>query len=147
MGLVRPTNRFTRRYRELDADSTRTRDVDWVSGAAIWLRRRALEAIDGWDDHYFMYVEDVDLCWRLQGAGWGVAMADEAVVRHVVGASSEQQPYRMIIEHHRSLWRFARRSTRGAQRLALPLIGFALVVRAGFASVRRAILRRPPATH
>ena len=48
----------------------RPRDVDWVSGAAIWLRRSALDAIGGWDDGYFMYMEDVDLCWRLGRAGW-----------------------------------------------------------------------------
>ena len=76
-GLARacsgPTNPFTRRYRQLDADPATPRDVDWVSGAAIWLRRDALDAVGGWDDGYFMYVEDVDLCWRLGGAGWRVA--------------------------------------------------------------------------
>ncbi len=54
-GSVRPTNRFTRRYRQLDADPARPRDVDWLSGAAVWLRRTALDAVGGWDERYFMY--------------------------------------------------------------------------------------------
>ena len=52
---------------------TRPRDVEWISGAAMWLRRSALESVGGWDERYFMYVEDVDLCWRLRRLGWRVA--------------------------------------------------------------------------
>ena len=73
LGLVRPSNRFTRRYRQLDVDPARPRDVEWLSGAALWLRRSALESVGGWDEHYFMYMEDVDLCWRLRRLGWRVA--------------------------------------------------------------------------
>ena len=51
---------------------TLPRDVDWVSGAVLWLRRSALESIGGWDERYFMYFEDVDLCWRLRRLGWRV---------------------------------------------------------------------------
>ena len=47
------------------------RAVDWVSGAAIWLRRAALDEVGGWDERYFMYLEDIDLCWRLRHAGLG----------------------------------------------------------------------------
>jgi GT2 family glycosyltransferase len=50
LGLWWPTNRFTSRYRQLDADPAAPRLVDWVSGAAIWLRRRALDDVGGWDE-------------------------------------------------------------------------------------------------
>jgi N-acetylglucosaminyl-diphospho-decaprenol L-rhamnosyltransferase len=118
-GLVKPDNRYTRRYRELDADPTRARDVDWVSGAAVWLRRSALDAIGGWDDGYFMYVEDVDLCWRLRGAGWRVAYEPGGEVTHVHGASTARHPYRMIAAHHRSLLRFAGKRWHGWRRVLL----------------------------
>ena len=59
------------RYRQLDADPDRPRVVDWVSGAAIWLRRDALDDVGGWDERYFMYIEDIDLCWRLRAVGMG----------------------------------------------------------------------------
>ena len=61
LGEVAPGNRFTRSYQQLDEDPTRSRDVDWISGAALWLRREAVVEIGGWDEGYFMYLEDVDL--------------------------------------------------------------------------------------
>jgi GT2 family glycosyltransferase len=50
LGLWWRTNPFTRRYRQLDADPAVPRLVDWVSGAAIWLRRAALDEVGGWDE-------------------------------------------------------------------------------------------------
>ena len=133
LGLVRPDNPATRRYRQLDVDPGVARDVDWVSGAAVWLRRRALEAVGGWDEGYFMYVEDVDLCWRLRRIGWRVAYEPAAEVLHVQGVSADRHPYRMIVEHHRSLLRFASKRWRGAERLLLGPAAAFLAVRAGAA--------------
>jgi N-acetylglucosaminyl-diphospho-decaprenol L-rhamnosyltransferase len=130
LGLVRPRNAWTRRYRELDADPARPRPVDWVSGAAIWLRRAALDEVGGWDERYFMYVEDLDLCWRLRRAGWEVGYEPRAEVVHVRGVSAARRPYRMVVEHHRSAWRFACRRLVGARRLALPAVGAFLALRA-----------------
>jgi N-acetylglucosaminyl-diphospho-decaprenol L-rhamnosyltransferase len=141
LGRRRPDNRFTRRYRQLDVDPGRARDADWVSGAAIWLRRAAVEAVGGWDERYFMYVEDVDLCWRLRQAGWRVAYEPGGTVVHVHGASTALHPYRMIAEHHRSLARFAAKRWRGAKRLLLvPATGF-LVARAAFEMAAHALRR------
>ncbi len=140
LGLVRPRNRWSEAYLRPDRP-------DWVAGTAMLLRRSAFEAVGGFDEDYFMYVEDVDFCWRLGLAGWRVAVAETAVVSHVVGASSEQHPYRMIIEHHRSLWRFARRSQRGFGRVALPCVAVALAGRAVLSAVRRLVMRRAPAMH
>jgi N-acetylglucosaminyl-diphospho-decaprenol L-rhamnosyltransferase len=143
LGLFRPTNRFTRRYRELDVDPARARDADWVSGSAVWLRRRAVAAVGGWDEGYFMYVEDVDLCWRLRRAGWRVAYEPAGVVVHVLGASTARHPYRMIVEHHRSLARFAAKRWHGPKRLVLvPAVAF-LAVRAALAMAVHALGRAP----
>ena len=90
-------NRFTRRYRQLDADLARPRDVDWVSGAVLCLRRSALDSVGGWDERYFMYMEDVDLCWRLRRLGWRVAYEPGGAAIHVQGASTDRHPYRMIV--------------------------------------------------
>ena len=143
LGLVWRTNPFTRRYRQLDADPRRPRDVDWVSGAAVWLRREALATVGGWDERYFMYVEDVDLCWRLRQRGWRVAYEPDAVITHVQGATTAKHPYRMIAEHHRSLYRFASKRWRGARRLALPPAGAFLALRAALAMADHALRRRP----
>ena len=85
LGLWWPRNPFTVRYRQLDADPAAPRIVDWVSGAAVWLRRSALDEVGGWDERYFMYLEDTDLCWRLRRAGWEVAYEPSAVVVHAQG--------------------------------------------------------------
>ncbi len=132
-GMWRPTNRFTRAYRELDADPAQPRSVDWVSGSAIWLRRRALDAVGGWDERYFMYVEDLDLCWRLRRAGWDVSYDPGGSVVHVQGASTARVPYRMIVEHHRSAWRFARRRFTGVRALVLPFVAVYLALRGALA--------------
>ena len=139
---MKPDNPYTRRYRELDADPRQPRDVDWVSGAAIWLRRRALESVDGWDDGYFMYVEDVDLCWRLRGAGWRVGYEPAAEVVHVQGVSTAHHPYKMIAAHHRSLLRFAGKRWHGWRRVLLVPAAAYLGVRAGLAMAVHAVRPR-----
>jgi N-acetylglucosaminyl-diphospho-decaprenol L-rhamnosyltransferase len=144
LGRVKPANRFTRRYRQLDADPSVPRDVDWVSGAAIWLRRDALDAIGGWDEQFFMYAEDADLCWRLRGARRRIAYEPGGEVVHVHGASTARHPYRMIVEHHRSLLRFARKRWTGARRALLIPAAAVLSVRAGIEMTVRSF--KPRAT-
>lgn len=119
LGRVRPGNRFTRRYRELDADPGVARDVDWVSGAAVWLRRSAVEGVGGWDERFFMYMEDVDLGRRLRAAAWRIRYEPAATVVHVQGLSTSRQATRMILAHHRSSYRYLEKHWRGARRLLL----------------------------
>jgi GT2 family glycosyltransferase len=130
LGLWWARNPFTVRYRQLDADPGVPRLVDWVSGAAIWLRRAALDQVGGWDERYFMYVEDTDLCWRLHRAGWEVAYEPSAVVVHAQGASASRHPYRMLVEHHRSAWRFAHARLTGSRAVLRPLAACYFALRA-----------------
>ena len=65
----------------------RPRSVDWAVGAALLMRRRALEQIGGFDERYFMYVEDLDWCWRANRRGWSIRFEPGAVVRHVGNVS------------------------------------------------------------
>ena len=138
LGLIWKGNPWSKRYLRPDR-------IDWISGTAMLIRRSAFESVGGFDESYFMYVEDVDLSWRLNEQGWKVALSRDAIVRHAIGGSSETVPYRMIVAHHVSLWRFARRTRRGATRVVLPFVGFGLVVRAVLVAARRTVHRRPPA--
>jgi GT2 family glycosyltransferase len=61
---------------------------DWVSGACLLVRRDALEAVGGWDERFFLYGEDIDLCRRLRARGYGLRFEPAAVAVHVGGASS-----------------------------------------------------------
>ena len=141
LGMVMPRNRFTRRYRMLDWDHAEGGRVDWVSGSCFLIRPEAWAAVGGFDEAYFMYAEDVDLCWRAGKLGWGVAYEPTAVVTHVQGYSTGQRPYRMIVAHHRSLLRFAARSTTGPARLLLPAMAAGLVVRTLLAWVHHRLTR------
>jgi N-acetylglucosaminyl-diphospho-decaprenol L-rhamnosyltransferase len=149
-GVINPRNAFTRRYRQLDVDPSRPRDVDWLSGAAMWLRRSAIDSIGGWDEQYFMYGEDLDLCWRLRRLGWRVGYEPRGRVMHVQGVSTDHHPYRMIVRHHRSVYRFAAKRWHGARRALLVPTAVLLTVRCAVAIVARALAprrSRPRVTH
>jgi N-acetylglucosaminyl-diphospho-decaprenol L-rhamnosyltransferase len=139
LGTFAPNNPFTRNYRrtDLDVDPDGPMEVDWVSGACFLARRDAFEAVGGFDESYFMYAEDVDLCWRLGRAGYGVSYAPAAAVTHIQGISTDRHPYRMILEHHRSLLRFAFRTSEGWRKLLLPLVAVGAAVRTGLACLAR----------
>jgi N-acetylglucosaminyl-diphospho-decaprenol L-rhamnosyltransferase len=135
-------NPFSRRYRMEDWDHAKAREVDWVSGACFLARRSAWEAVGGFDRAYFMYMEDVDLCWRLAKAGWSVAYEPAAEVTHAQGVSADRNPYRMLFAHHVSMWRFARHTAKGRRRWLLPLVLAGLAVRFGLTVARRALAGR-----
>ncbi len=132
-------NPFSRRYRMEDWDHAKARKVDWISGACFLARRTAWDAVGGFDRAYFMYMEDVDLCWRLAKAGWSVAYEPAAEVVHAQGVSADRTPYRMLFAHHVSMWRFARRTENGNRRWLLPLVMAGLTVRFGLTVARRAL--------
>ena len=69
----------------------RPRRVDWAVGAALLLRREAVGAIGGLDERFFMYVEDLEWCWRASKHGWEIWFEPAAVVRHVGNASGAQR--------------------------------------------------------
>jgi GT2 family glycosyltransferase len=81
---------------------------DWVSGAAMLVRKSAYAAVGGFDERLFMYMEDVDLCRRLREKGWAIGYEPDAVVEHVMGhsQSSDQavrwyEAYHLYIARHR----------------------------------------------
>lgn len=87
--------------------------VPWTLGAALLVRRSAFEAVGGFDEAFFMYFEEVDLCRRLAAAGWETHFVPEARVTHVGGASTSQVRAGMAVQHFRSTLRFYRRHCRG----------------------------------
>jgi N-acetylglucosaminyl-diphospho-decaprenol L-rhamnosyltransferase len=140
-------NPFSRRYKMLDWDHTTATDVDWVAGTHLVVRRTAWDQVGGFDEAFFMYLEDVDLCWRLRRAGWRTRYEPLARVVHAIGRSTDQTPYRMILAHHRSLLRYAAKTATGGRRLLLPVIAAALAVRTVLAWIQRAWRGKPHADH
>lgn len=66
------------------------REVDWVMGAAMLFPRAAWTAVGGFSQRYFLYAEDMDICWRLHKAGFSVRYAPEVLVTHTQGEPAAQ---------------------------------------------------------
>ncbi len=78
--------------------------VDWLSGACMLARRSALERVGGFDERYFLYWEDADICRRLRGIGLTVRYTPAAVATHQVGRSSQTARAESIRAFHRSAY-------------------------------------------
>ena len=87
---------------------------DWVSGACILLRRDALVELDGLDEGFFMYSEDIDLCRRLRAAGYELLYEPEALVEHEGGASAPRAELLPVLAASRLRYAAKHRGTAGA---------------------------------
>jgi hypothetical protein len=106
------------------ADGSST-EVDWVSGACMLARRGALERVNGFDERYFLYWEDADLCRRLRGQGYEIRYAPAATAIHRVGHSSRETPSSTIRAFHESAYLYYVTHvapTASAKRLAAKLL-------------------------
>jgi N-acetylglucosaminyl-diphospho-decaprenol L-rhamnosyltransferase len=132
-------NRFSRAYTMADWDRRGERAVDWVSASCVLLRRDALDEVGLFDERFFMYVEDVDLCTRLGRAGWEVLFSPELEVLHIGGVSTGgYRSRRMVVEHSRSIYTYFVKWRSPGWRAALrPFAWAALRLRAEVVLLRR----------
>ena len=164
LGRYWPKNPWQRALHMADWPATFRQEVDWVVGAAMLARRAALEAIrqpdavGPFDEGFFMYSEEVDLCKRLNLAGWKTLYIPDAVVIHYEGKSSSQivattqvHFYRSMIHYyakyfsppwaamlrHFALWNM--RGQLGIERIKW-LLGHKRALRAGRINVYRQVL-------
>lgn len=96
-------------YRMGAWDLVTPRRVDVIKGACLMLRREALDQVGPLDEAYFMYTEEVDLCYRLSQAGWELWYVPDAQVIHYGEASSKQAQEEMYIQLYRSKVQFYRK--------------------------------------
>jgi N-acetylglucosaminyl-diphospho-decaprenol L-rhamnosyltransferase len=99
------TNPWTAAYRQ-DHEEPSERAVGWLSGSCLLVRRTAFEEVGGFDERYFMYMEDVDLGDRLARAGWLNVYAPSAEILHAKGHSTGRDPARNLAAHHESTWTY-----------------------------------------
>lgn len=83
--------------------------VDAVSGALMLMPRTLFERLGGFDTHYRLHAEDLDLCRRVRDAGAQVYVANAVRVLHLRGVSSGRRPLWVEWQKHRGLWRYLRR--------------------------------------
>lgn len=80
-----PKNPISYRYWLRDWDKITTREVDTVPGTALLIRRRIFEKISGFDENFFLYFEEIDLCKRVKEAGWRIFINPASEVIHFWG--------------------------------------------------------------
>lgn len=119
-----PGNLWARRYRLADRPDDVAQEVDWVVGACLLARREVLEQVGGFDEGFFMYSEEMDLCRRIRDVGWRIAYVPEAQVIHHEGKSSEQMVPARHIHFQTSKVRYSRKHH---GRLAAGLLRFFLL--------------------
>ncbi len=145
LGRLFPKNSFTNDYLLTSYDHLTPRDVDWVSGAALMMRRSIIDEIGAFDEEYFMFCEDVDLCYRVNhltnsgstsnGADanptWRVTYYPDSIIYHLIGKSTDLAPTRMTYEFHRSQYLFYKKHYAATTPVLLkPIIPLGIAMRA-----------------
>jgi len=101
-----PNNKWSNNYLLNNWDHSEQRKVDWVSGCCMMLRKEMLNEIGLLDTNFFMYNEDVDICMRANKKGWQVYYHPDSKIKHHIGGSSQFAKKKMIVQRHKSIWRF-----------------------------------------
>jgi GT2 family glycosyltransferase len=111
--------------------------IGWVTGCALMVRRDAVMALGGFDEDFFMYMEETDLCTRLLDAGWRIAHVGQAVVVHDGQLSAAAASPARAVEISRARRRYWRKhySPAGAL-LARAVVGARLAALAAAAALR-----------
>ena len=134
-GLSRlfPRARWVARYNLTYTDPNQPAEIDCGTGAALLFDGKAFRAVGYFDEDFFMYGDDLDVCFRLKAKGGRVYYVPDAVVIHLKGGTTRQRPRPMLREFHRSMWLFYRKHYAHGWGLALaPAVWTGIRLRHGF---------------
>ena len=79
-------------------------EIDCLTGAFMFMRKEALDEAGLLDETFFMYGEDIDLCYRIKQAGWKIVYYGKSKITHLKGASSKKQKSKLIYEFYRAMY-------------------------------------------
>lgn len=131
-----------RRFYMNDISESNPHEVDWLVGACLALRSDALRQVGLFDESFFMYSEETDLCHRLRLAGWRCWYEPRAVVVHHEGKSSEQNLALRNLRFHESRFRYYRKYFGATLSLALRVVILGHFLLMGAEELGKLILRR-----
>jgi GT2 family glycosyltransferase len=135
-----PKNPLFTGYNLTHLDEDQLTEVDAVMGAFMLVRLSAIDSAGLLDDTFFMYGEDIDWAYRIKQHGWRVFYVPTATVRHLKGATTRRQSYRMIVEFYRAMWLFHRKHYAKSTFVLLNwLVVAGIVVRGGLAIAANAL--------
>ncbi len=91
-------------YNLTDLPDDEVYEIDCLTGAFMFIRDRALEDAGLLDETFFMYGEDIDLCYRIKEAGWKIVYYGKNSITHFKGASSKKQKNKLIYEFYHAMY-------------------------------------------
>lgn len=142
LGSLFPKNKYAYEYLMGDFMHDVVREVDWISGCAMWMRRDFLTSHGTLDERFFMYCEDVDICNRAWKSGSAVMYVPTGTVTHAIGRSSDKNAEQMIKEFHRSWYLYDLKTHPNALVLRRVAVYLGLQLRAWVRIFRRYLARR-----
>ena len=98
-----PNNRFSRHYLMLDYDHNSIRSVDWISGCCMMMSASTFKKANGFDENYFLFIEDVDLCQIIKNKGLLVIYFPHAKIFHKISSSNSRSTSQAIIKRHQGM--------------------------------------------
>lgn len=99
-----PTNSKSNDYNLVDLPDDEIYEIDCLTGAFMFIRKEALDETGFLDETFFMYGEDIDLCYRIKQAGWKIIYYGQSRITHLKGASSKKQKSKLIYEFYRAMY-------------------------------------------
>ncbi|MCH8312743.1 MAG: glycosyltransferase family 2 protein [Nitrospinae bacterium] len=114
-----PNNKYTTRYLMTDYDHKESRVVDWVSGCCMMVPKSVFKKIGGFDEKYFLFNEDVDLCHTLKHHGYKTLYFPEAKIYHDITSSNSKVPQQIILKRHLGMSHYIEKHFIGN-----PILGF-----------------------
>ena len=99
-----PTNSKDNDYNLVNLPDGEVYEIDCLTGAFMFMRAEALNEVGLLDETFFMYGEDIDLCYRIKQAGWKIVYYGKSKITHLKGASSKKQKSKLIYEFYRAMY-------------------------------------------
>lgn len=143
-GLAKRSDRFAQ-YRAPELDEYELGEVDAVNGAYMLVRKEAMDQAGLFDEGYWLYMEDLDWCYRFRQAGWKIVYDGRVSTLHVKGGTTKRKRHRGLkhnVAFHRSMGRFYRRYYAGKNPLFDAAVYLAIGAKLAVAVTRATIARR-----
>lgn len=99
-----PTKSKDNDYNLTDLPDDEVYEIDCLTGAFMFMRKEALDDAGLLDETFFMYGEDIDLCYRIKKSGWKIVYYGKSMITHLKGASSKKQKSKLIYEFYRAMY-------------------------------------------
>ena len=99
-----PTNSSSDNYNLDNLPDDEIYEIDCLTGAFMFIRKECLDSVGFLDETFFMYGEDIDLCYRIKENNWKIIYYGKAIITHFKGASSKKQKSKLIYEFYRAMY-------------------------------------------